>query len=65
MRIIKQNFKYLPTPEKRPFIVQRRKQKFSNFQVKWTVESNNLCNLNVEMKLVCSWQHHGTDFRAP
>lgn len=55
MRIIKQHFKYFPMLKKRPFHKSKRKEETQQFQVKWTTESNNLCDLNIEMKLVCSW----------
>lgn len=64
MRITNQNFKYFLMLKKRPFHHTKKEGETQEFQVKWTVECNNLCSLNVGMKLARSWQHHGIDFRA-
>lgn len=60
----KVQFQIFPTMKKRSFHSIKKQGETHQFQEKWTIESNNLCNLNVIMKLVCSWQHCGNIIRV-
>lgn len=50
----KAKFQIFPTLKKRSFHGIKKEVETHQLQEKWTMESNNLCNLNVIMKLVSS-----------
>lgn len=50
--------------EEGSFPSTKKEAETHQFQAKWTMVSNNLCNLNIRVKSGCSWQHCAIDFSS-